>query len=141
MKRSTRRGWRFLLILAFAMGVWFVMAWVAGSYLIVNRAVPNAEVTVVLSGAATFSERTHYAAQIFRERRTKQIILTDDNLLSGWSAKEQRNPYYFERALSELVRSGVPRDKIEVLEPPVTDTFDEAVRLRAYCDARQLPSL
>ena len=106
-----------------------------------SQPLTHADATVVLSGAATFRERANYAARIFNEGRSFQIILTNDGHRSGWASATQRNPYYYERAIDELQRAGVPRLLIEVVAPSVDSTYDEAVLLREYCDSHGVNSL
>src|SRR5467141_2615901 len=96
---------------------------------------------VVLAGSSTYVERTHRAARLFKEGRAPKIILTKDNLKSGWSAEEGRNPLFVERAAAELKRLGVPSEMIEVLPGRVMNTYDEAVCLRQYARERGLRSI
>lgn len=119
----------------------FTIASLAAKFLIVSKPIAKPDAVVVLSGAATFTERTSRAAQIFNDGRSKRIILTNDNLRSGWSSVDQRNPYYFERAINELLRFGIPRTSIDVIGTPVNSTRDEAVSLRQYCDTHDIRSL
>jgi uncharacterized SAM-binding protein YcdF (DUF218 family) len=100
----------------------------------------HADALVVLSGSSTYRERTRYAAQLFNEGRAPKIILTNDNLQSGWSPAEERNPYFVERAATELRQRGVPADKIEVVPGVVNSTYDEAQALRTFVSERGLKS-
>lgn len=137
-----RKVWprRLLKILIFG-AVALLASPLVARFLIVSHPIAKPEAVVVLSGAATFIERTRYASQIFENGRTERILLTNDNLQSGWSEAQKRNPYYYERAVDELERLGVPRTNIEVIRHRVADTHDEAVRLREYCTEKQIKSL
>jgi len=123
------------------LALWSILAPFVAGLLIVRRPLVRADAIVVLSGAATFHERTEYAARVFNEGRSSRIILTNDNHQGGWSTSEQRNPYYYERATAELVKLGVPRQEIEVILPTVSSTYDEAVMLRQYCENHAVRSL
>lgn len=118
-----------------------LFAWVAAGALIVRSDLAHADALVVLAGSATYLERAHGAAHLFHEGRAPKIILTSDNLKSGWSVEEERNPLFVERAAAELKRLGVPAEKIEVVPGRVVSTYDEAVRLRQYAHERGLRSI
>jgi uncharacterized SAM-binding protein YcdF (DUF218 family) len=115
---------------------WPVAAFVAAKILIVHSETSNADAIVVLAGSSTYVERTQHAAQLFNQGRAPRIILTNDNIRSGWSVEEQRNPLFVERATQELKRQGVPADKIEILPLSVSSTHDEALRIRDYTRER-----
>lgn len=133
-----RRWWRVALLSVIA---WTLLAWVAAEALIVKSELAQADALVVLAGSSTYVERTRHAAELFRQGRAPKIILTNDNLQSGWSIEEERNPLFVERAAAELKRRGVPAEKIEVVPGVVSSTYDEAVRLREYAGANNLRSL
>lgn len=126
-----------LLALTF---VWF-LAWLSAQLLIVNAPLEQADAVVVLSGSKTLIERSNLAAQLFREGRTSKILLTNDNLRGGWSSAEQRNPFFYETALVELRRQGVPATAIEVLDTPVGGTREEAALLRDYSRTHPIHSI
>ena len=131
--RGTRRWLRIIIALAIA---WPVVAFVAARTLIVRSETSNAEAIVVLAGSSTYLERTQHAAQLFNQGLAPRIILTNDNIRSGWSVEEQRNPLFVERAAEELKRQRVPADKIEIVPGNVASTHDEALRIRDYTQAR-----
>ncbi len=139
-----RRGaerWRTLsLVLALLLG-WEVVAWGAARLLIKQRGLPRADVLFVLSGSANYAERVELAAQLFSNQRGGLVVLTNDDIRSGWSAKDQLNPLFVERAKQYLKRAGVPEEKIEVLSRPVTGTHDEALRAREYAATHNVRSL
>jgi uncharacterized SAM-binding protein YcdF (DUF218 family) len=120
---------------------WPLIAWVAARALVVNSDLMQADALVVLGGSSTYLERTQQAAQLFRQGRFPVIVLTNDNIQSGWSAAQQRNPLFVELAVDELVRHGVPANQIEVVPGAVNSTHDEALRLRDYSSQRQFRSL
>lgn len=133
--------WRRGRIALLALLIWSLLAWVAAEALIVKSELAQADALVVLAGSSTYVERTHHAARLFQEGRAPKIILTNDNLPSGWSVEEERNPLFVERAAEELKRLGVPAEKIEVVPGVVSSTYDEAVRLRQYAGAKNLRSI
>ena len=96
---------------------------------------------LVLAGSSTFKERTHQAAQLFKEGRAPKIILTNDNQESGWSAELQTNPLYVQRAAIELKSCGVPEENIEIVPEAVSSTRDEAARVREYAASSGLHSI
>lgn len=95
----------------------------------------------MLSGSSTFVERTHHAAELYSRKVADKVLLTNDNRQGSWVQSEQRNPFFYESARLELIRRGVPAEKIEVLNPPVYSTWDEANLARDYCSAHGLRSL
>jgi uncharacterized SAM-binding protein YcdF (DUF218 family) len=117
------------------------VAWIAAEALIVRANLNHADALVVLGGSSTYRERTTRAAQLFAEGRASRILLTNDNIQSGYSAKEDRNPLFVELAFDELTRRGVPSDKIEIVPGSVSSTYHEAVRLRQYADEKKLRSI
>jgi uncharacterized SAM-binding protein YcdF (DUF218 family) len=119
----------------------WIVAWIAAEGLIVKAELPRADALVILAGSSTFVERTHHAAQLFHEGRAPRVILTNDQLKSGWSIEQQRNPLFVERAAAELERLGVPAERIEILPGLATSTYDEAVSLRRFSGERGLRSL
>ena len=109
--------------------------------LIVNAPLEHADAIVVLSGASSFVERTHVAAQLYSEGTAEKVLLTNDNLQGGWLSSEQRNPFFYERARWELERLGVPQSKIEVLGPIVSSTQEEALAVRDYVESSKIRSV
>jgi uncharacterized SAM-binding protein YcdF (DUF218 family) len=109
---------------------WCLVAPLLAKLLIVEKPLSRADAILVLAGSATYRERTAKAAEIFRSGVAAHIFLTDDGERSGWSHAEQRNIPYVELARRNLIENGVPPDKIEILEPPVAGTIDEARVLR-----------
>ncbi len=141
--KARRRGgrgsllWSLLLLLA----AWPLAAWAAARALIVEVPVARPEAIVVLSGASAYAERARAAAELFAAGRAPKIILTNDGERGGWSSAEQRNPFFSELAAAELVRAGVPAEKIEFVAQAVSNTYDEARAVRDHAAARNLRSL
>jgi uncharacterized SAM-binding protein YcdF (DUF218 family) len=132
---------RWIFVGLFSLGAWPLLAWIAAKGLIVKAELSQADAIAVLAGSSTYRERTHCAAQLFHEGRAARIALTNDNQRSGWSAAEQRNPLFVERAVDELKQQGVPIERIEIVPGAVTTTYDEAVHLRQYALERNLRSI
>ncbi|HKR02820.1 MAG TPA: YdcF family protein [Pyrinomonadaceae bacterium] len=133
-----RHRWRIILLSLLA---WSFLAWAAAEALIVGAELGHADALVVLAGSSTYVERTRRAAELYLAGRAPKIILTNDNLQSGWSAEQERNPLFVERATDELKMRGVPADKIEIVPGTVTSTYTEAVALREYAAGHNLKSL
>lgn len=134
---SILRWGRWALLLP---GMW-LFAFLAAEGLIVRSDLRRAEAIVVLAGSSTYLERTHRAAQVFHEGLAPRIILTNDNLKSGWSAEQERNPLFVERAADELIRMGVPKESIELVPGDVSSTYDEAIQLNRYAAQHGLRSI
>ena len=132
---------RALRVLILVLLIWPPFAWLASWGLIVHAALPKADVVVVLGGSSTFVERTHYAAEIFKEGRASKILLTNDGQQGGWSNADQRNPFFVERAMREVEAAGVPAEEVQALPQVVTSTYEEAVLLRQYADTHGLRSI
>jgi uncharacterized SAM-binding protein YcdF (DUF218 family) len=113
--------------------VWFVVAWVAAEWLIVDSSL-NGEVDaiVVLSGSSAYRERTRLAALLFHQKAAPRIVLTNDGQQGSWSNEKNRNPLTYELAIDELTMLGVPVDRITVLQPIVSSTHDEAVAIQDW---------
>jgi uncharacterized SAM-binding protein YcdF (DUF218 family) len=137
---AKRRRWfgrGALLLLA----AWPLVAWGAARALVVEVNVAQPEAIVVLSGASDYAERARAAAGLFAAGRAPKIILTNDGEQGGWSSAEQRNPFFSELAAAELVRAGVPAERIEFVAQAVSNTYDEARAVRDYAAARNMRSL
>ena len=121
--------------------VWFVSAWAAAEILIVEKPLEKADAIFVLGGGSTFVERTAKAAELFRAGKAQKIILTNDNQRGGWSAAEERNPFYWELAHRELTAQGVPSGAIEILPEIVNGTGDEAILFAKTAKKREWNSI
>jgi uncharacterized SAM-binding protein YcdF (DUF218 family) len=138
-----RGSWRRRTLFALALFVlaWPLAAWVAARALVVSAQLPKADAIVVFGGASAYAERTRRAAELFRAGVAPKVVLTNDNLRSGWSSAEQRNPLFVERAAEELRRAGVPADRIETLSPTVSSTYEEVNLIRDYATTQRLGSV
>lgn len=141
LHRKPGRARSLLPKLIVALLLWPLVAWAGARLLIVKAELPNADAIVILSGSSTYIERADYAAQLYAEGRAPRVILTNDNIKGGWSVEEQRNPFFYERAARELREHGVPADKIEVVMPVATSTYEESWRLRDYASEHKLGAL
>jgi uncharacterized SAM-binding protein YcdF (DUF218 family) len=121
--------------------LWPVVAWGAARMLIVKKEMPAADAIVVLSGSATYVERTSWAAKLYRENKAPLVIVTDEKLLSPWSEAEQRNPFFYELAVRELERQGVPAQSIQIVSDIGAGTFQECARIRAVANQQGLHRL
>jgi uncharacterized SAM-binding protein YcdF (DUF218 family) len=132
---------RWLLRAAAALALWSLAAWGAALALVVEAGPEQADALVVLAGSSTYRERAHHAARLYAEGRAPLLLLTDDGQRGGWSEAEQRNPLFVERAAEELRRGGVPAERIRVVSPSASSTYEEALRVREFAAARGLRSL
>ena len=136
-----KRWRRILLGLLVFIVAWEVVAWVAARALVVNADLSSADAIVVLSGSSAYVERTHKAAELYREGRAPLVWLTDDHTRGGWSSALQRNPYFVERATEELIKSGVPADRIRIVPGVASNTRDECLILRDYASSQGVHSV
>lgn len=141
VKKRQRWTRRVLCIVLSFVVAWPLLAWVAAKGLIASSEPNHADALVVLAGSSTYVERARWAAQLFHEGRAPKIVFTNDNLISGWSNAEQRNPLFAERAAEEIMRNGVPAQRIEIIPQAVSSTYEEAVRLREYATTHRLRSI
>ena len=123
---------RILRIVLVGIVAWAVVAGLAARALVVSAPLASADAIVVLSGSSAYVERTRKAAQLYREGRAPLVLLTDDHQRGGWSSAEQRNPFFVERATDELIKAGVPQDRIRIVPGVAETTRDEALILKEY---------
>jgi uncharacterized SAM-binding protein YcdF (DUF218 family) len=136
----SRRLRRFAILGSLAVLLW-LFAWAAASKLIVRSPLPHSDALLVLAGSSTFKERTNFAARLWREGLAPRIILTNDNQQSGWSTVEQRNPYYVERAVAELKQAGIPAQEIDIIQQPISSTYEEAIVVREHAKKNNLRAI
>jgi len=134
-------SWRRIALASFLTGALWLFAWLAAHWLIVSVPLDHVDTIVVLSGSSTIIERAQHAAKLYSEKRAPKIILTNDDRKGGWLSAEQRNPYFYEIATKELRQSGVPQENIELLEPAVHSTWDEAILIGQYSQSHNLGSI
>ncbi len=137
MKKFLRIAVYFFIVL----GAWVPLAWLLADYLVFEKPLSKADAILILGGSATYVERSQEAAEIFKKRIAPKIFLSNDGLQGGWNQKEQRNPYFAERARWELIRQGVPEEAIEILPIVVRGTNDEAKFFVKVSTERKLKSL
>src|ERR1041385_7121253 len=141
LKSKSQICWLILIAVLAMLALLPVVAWGAARLLVVRTPPSHADAIVMMSGSATFRERTQHAAELYKQGRASQIVLTNDGLPSGWSQTQQRNPLYYERARDELIRLGVPAASISVIEDPILGTYDEAVVIKLYAESHNLHSI
>ncbi|HEY0727999.1 MAG TPA: YdcF family protein [Pyrinomonadaceae bacterium] len=112
--------------------IWPFVAWGAARVLIVEAPLAKADAIVVLGGSANYKERAREAARLLREGRAPVILLTNDNQRGPWSSAEQRNLYFYERALEEIHNAGAPDQSVDVLMNEVGSTYEEAELVKQY---------
>jgi uncharacterized SAM-binding protein YcdF (DUF218 family) len=139
-RKSMRKRIALLVALLFLPGC-LLFAWLAAELLIVKSDVTSADAIVVLSGSSTYLERTAKAAELYRAGRAPIIILTNDGLIGGWNAKDQRNPYYYELAAKRLEEQGVPADRIRIVTDAAAGTYEESLGIRDYATSHKLNRL
>jgi len=132
---------RLLTILVVVAGVWTLFAWLAATHLVVSQPLPRADAIVILSGSQCFMERTTEAAELYSSNVASRVVLTNDNLQGTWSSAQQRNPFFYERARDNLILTGVPQQRIEVIYQPVTSTYNEAETVRDYAQSQGFKSI
>ncbi len=120
---------------------WIFLASFLAKNLIVKKRLGKADAILVLGGSSAYLERTHEAAQLFKNGVAPKIYLTNDGGQGGWNRQEQRNPFFYERARWELLAQGVPAEAIEVLPEIVEGTQDEAILFQKTIRERNLKSV
>jgi len=126
---NSRKVIKWLLILTVA---WSMLAWLGARALIVSAPLASADAIVVLSGSSAYPERTQKAAELYRDGRAPLVLLTDDHTRGGWSSAQQRNPFFVERATEELIKGGVPAEKINIVPGVASNTRYETSLIKEY---------
>jgi uncharacterized SAM-binding protein YcdF (DUF218 family) len=121
--------------------IWPFAAWAGAKFLIKEAPLDKADAIVVLGGSATYRERAHEAARLLHEGRSRLILITNDDQRGPWSSAEQRNLYFYERSIEELVNSGVSPQNIDLVMNPVASTYDEAKLVREYAQQNKMQSI
>ena len=121
--------------------VWGILAWVAARALIIKADLASADALVVLSGSSSYLERTHKAAELYRQGRAPLVLLTNDHTRGGWSNVLQTNPYFVDRALAELTKQGVPAERIKIVPGIAESTQSEAVIVKNYAQTQGFRSV
>ena len=121
--------------------VWVGVAWVAERALVVKADLSSADALVVLSGSSSYLERTQKAAELFKQGRAPLVLLTDDHTRGGWSSALQTNPFFVERAIDELIKHGVPEERIRIVPGFAESTQSETVIVKNYAASEGLKSI
>ena len=129
-----KKFWRISVSLVIALGVWIPLASGLANRLAVEQPLPEADAILVLSGSATYIERTQKAAELYQQGIAPRILLTSDGTRAGWSRSEERNPSFVELARASLIERGVDPNAIEILSETATGTIYEARILRKKLD-------
>jgi len=137
MKHRRRLLKRVLITTLCFVLVWPFVAWAAAKFLHVQQWVASADAIVVLSGPGTYVERTDLTARLYHERRAPLVVLSNEGLLSGWSASDQRNLYFYELAARRLQQHGVASNDIRVASDIGIGTYQESMRLCEFAGAQQ----
>ena len=124
-----------------ALLLWQLVAGTAANFLVTRAELPSAEMLVLLSGAPNYRERAQHAARLWQQRRATRILVTNDGTRGPWSESEQRNPFFYEKSVSELRENGVPATDVYVLRNEVASTYQEAKEVRAYAEANGIRSI
>ena len=109
--------------------------------MIIQAPLEKADAIIVLSGSASYKERTREAAKLLLDGHSQRILITYDTTPGPWSSIDQRNLFFYERSFRELRDAGVPDSNIELLAQPVTSTKDEAEVAREYAQEHRLRSI
>ena len=141
--KQKRRSLSFRLLCCFLMLflVWVLLAWLAAEELVIEKSLTRADAILILGGSSVYAERTRKAAELYKRGIAPKILLTDDGERAGWSRSEQRNPPFVDLAKNELTAQGIPPEKIEILQPRVSGTFEEAQNLRKKVEETNLKSV
>jgi uncharacterized SAM-binding protein YcdF (DUF218 family) len=132
---------KILTALVLLLVVWVLLAWVAERALIVKADLSSADALVVLSGSSSYRERTQKAAELFRQGRAPLVLLTNDHTRGGWSSTLQTNPFFVDRASDELLKHGVPAERIRIVPGVATSTHSETEIVKNYAAAQGLKSV
>jgi uncharacterized SAM-binding protein YcdF (DUF218 family) len=132
---------RIIISLVCVIALWPLLAWLAARSLIVKNEVSQADAIVVLSGPGTYLERSDWAAKLYHERRAPLVVISNEGLLSGWSASDDRNLYFHELAARRLEQDGVLVKDIRVVSDIGAGTYQESLRLCDYAVAEKFNRL
>lgn len=140
MKKFSRT-FKISIFLLLAILSWFAFAPFLAKFLIIEKPLEKADAILVLGGSSTYIERTQKAAELYENGVAEKVLLTDDGGRGGWNKTEKTNLKFVEMARRNLVLQGVPAENIEVLEPTVAATIDEARLLAETARARNLKKI
>jgi len=132
MKRPRSLRKRLALIVLCLIAAWPVTAWLAAKALIVKTDIAGADAIIILSGSGTYVERADWAAKLYREQRAQLVVLSNEDLLSGWSARDERNLFFYELSARRLEQKGVAPANIRVVSDIGSGTYKESARICDY---------
>lgn len=135
------RTFKFLIVFSILFLIWLFAAPFLATFLIVEKPLERADAIFVFGGSSVYVERTLKAAELYKNNVSNKILLTDDGGRGGWSSAEQKNPAFAELAKNELIKQGVAAENIEILQPKVDGTFDEAKVLAESVKSKNLKSV
>jgi len=139
--RPRRRARYVLLGLAGAVLVAALLAALfVGRWLVVEDPLQKAQAIAVLTGGMPV--RALEAAQLYRAGYAPRILLTHP-AEPGASMAALGIAYPGEDAYNAeiLVRQGVPKEAIQVLDPPIRDTADEIAAISRFLPAESAPTV
>lgn len=139
--KKENRAFKFGLVILILLFIWIFLAYGLAWFLIVEKPLEKADAIFVLAGSAAYVERNQKAAELYKQGVAPKIFLTNDGMRGGWNEKEQRNPYYIERARWELTAQGVPDNAIEILPGTVAGTDEEAALFAKIVAEKNLKSV
>ena len=133
-RTATRRSGGFLGALLLVTAV--VSFFYVGRWLVLEDPLDHAQAIAVLSGRMPI--RALEAAKLYRAGYAPEIWLTHSTE-PGKSLEAMDVQYFGEEYYNTkiLVRAGVPPGAIHVLEPPILNTADEIVAIKAALNAAQ----
>jgi uncharacterized SAM-binding protein YcdF (DUF218 family) len=117
-----------------------------GNSLIVNDENGRADVAVVLSTGVDYVPRLLQAAQLYRDRRVKRILINGNRKTEAIRKLEQQGFVpackWFENSLRVLEMYGVPREKVwAVSAEDVFDTVSEAQTIKPFLQKNNINSV
>ncbi|KAB2889094.1 MAG: YdcF family protein [Desulfobulbaceae bacterium] len=100
------------------------------NFLVVESCLTRADALVVMAGSR--EERLPAAADLYKEGMAYEILLANDGVSAAFSQDKQRNLYQVEWAEEELVKQGVPLNKIVKLPFYGSATMFDAIAVKKY---------
>lgn len=129
MKLKLLLGALILLVVLGVAALLIPSSWVLAG-LTTHDTLAKSDAIVLLAG--NHKERAPAAAMLYRDGYAPLVILTNDGMFSSWSTKYNRNLYQVEWTAEELVKLGVPREKILMLPFYGNATLFDALAVKRY---------
>jgi uncharacterized SAM-binding protein YcdF (DUF218 family) len=131
---TSKGKWRLKVALLTAVMVGLALLALPSSWILsgltVHDALIQSDAIVLLAGE--YQERAPAAAMLYRDGYAPSVVLTNDGIFSSWSNKYGRNLYQVEWATEELIKLGVPRDKIIQLPFYGSSTLFDALAVKRH---------